>query len=208
MGVKICCIDFETANPLPGSACSVGIARIEDGVVVETSERLILPHARCRWFNPTYIDIHGIRPADVREAPEFDELAPWLFSQLRADLVIAHNAVFDMGVLRAACDRYGLEGPEFEYLCTCKLARRFWRRLPNHRLGTLAEHIGFAFHHHRAGEDAEAAGRILLAMMREAGLDLPGALAGGLGISTGYFARSGERACLCVKPPVIFGESG
>ena len=55
------------------------------------------------------------------------------------------------------------------YLCTFHLARRVWPELPNHRLHTLAAHIGLEFRHHHAQADVEAAGRVLVAMMKQIG---------------------------------------
>jgi DNA polymerase-3 subunit epsilon len=80
--------------------------------------------------------------------------------------VIAHKASFDIGALRATLDHFGLPTPEFHYVCTCNLARRVWPDLPDHQLSTLAAHIDHEFHHHHAQSDAEAAGRVLLAMMK------------------------------------------
>jgi hypothetical protein len=47
------------------------------------------------------------------------------------------------------------------------LARRVWPELPNHQLSTLEAHIGLEFNHHHAQADAEAAGRVLVAMMKQ-----------------------------------------
>jgi DNA polymerase-3 subunit epsilon len=104
---------------------------------------------------------------DVLDAPEF------LARLTRADLVIAHNAHFDIGHLREILDHFGLPRPEFDYVCTCQLARRVWPELPDHKLGTLAAHIGHQFNHHHAQSDAEAAGRVLLAMMKHANATTP-----------------------------------
>jgi DNA polymerase-3 subunit epsilon len=53
------------------------------------------------------------------------------------------------------------------------VARRLWPDLPNHKLNTLAAHIGHDFRHHHAQADAEAAGRVLLAMMKSLGAETP-----------------------------------
>ncbi|HOP20636.1 MAG TPA: hypothetical protein PK585_11175, partial [Amphiplicatus sp.] len=65
-------IDFETANEQRGSACSVGLAWIEGGDVVRVEERLIRP--RDMRFSGFNIAIHGIRPEDVANSPEFPEV--------------------------------------------------------------------------------------------------------------------------------------
>jgi DNA polymerase III subunit epsilon len=103
---------------------------------------------------------------DVRNAPEFSAIAPEFLQRLvPADLVIAHNAAFDARKLRGTLRHFGLECPDFEFLCTFQMSRRVWPDLPDHCLGTLAAHIGHEFHHHNAKEDAEAAGHVFLAMM-------------------------------------------
>ena len=88
---------------------------------------------------------------DVLDAPEFPAIAPEFLARLnRADLVIAHNAAFDIEHLRDTLDHFGLPRPEFDYVCTCQLARRVWPELPSHRLNTLTAHIGHEFNHHHA----------------------------------------------------------
>jgi DNA polymerase-3 subunit epsilon len=102
------------------------------------------------------------------EAPEFPVIAPEFLARLtRADLVIAHKADFDLRKLRGTLQHFGLTCPAFDYACTCVIARRIWPDLPNHQLDTLAAHIGHLFNHHHAKDDAEAAGRVLLAMMKQ-----------------------------------------
>ena len=59
--------------------------------------------------------------------------------------------------------------PEFPYFCTCKLARRLWPGLENHRLNTLCDYLGFRFEHHQAGEDAAAAAFIVRRMLEATG---------------------------------------
>jgi DNA polymerase-3 subunit epsilon len=111
---------------------------------------------------------------DVLDAPEFPAIAPELLKRLnRADIVIAHKASFDIGALRATLDHFGLPRPEFNYVCTCNLARRVWPELRSHSLDTLAAHIGHEFNHHHAQSDAEAAGRVLLAMMKQVSAKTP-----------------------------------
>ena len=110
----------------------------------------------------------------LRSGRRRSPIAPELLARLtRADLVIAHNAHFDLGHLRETLDHFGLPRPEFDYVCTCQLARCVWPELPDHTLGTLAAHIGHKFNHHHAQADAEAAGRVLLAMMKQVNANTP-----------------------------------
>ncbi|WP_065388569.1 exonuclease domain-containing protein [Saccharomonospora iraqiensis] len=69
-------------------------------------------------------DIHGIRAADVRHAPRFDQIAGDLVERLRGRLVAAHNWPFDAGHVRAEFDRIGIDAPVLPEagLCTMRAA--------------------------------------------------------------------------------------
>jgi DNA polymerase-3 subunit epsilon len=160
-------LDFETANYSRVSICAAGLAVFEDGTLTETTYWLVRPPKGHGWFHEAFIDCHGLTHLDVLDAPEFPAIAPQLLARFnRSDLVVAHNAPFDLAHLRATLDFFGLSCPEFDYICTCQLARRVWPDLPDHKLSTVATHIGHEFQHHHAQSDAEAAGRVLLAMMK------------------------------------------
>jgi DNA polymerase-3 subunit epsilon len=170
-------IDFETANPSRVSICAAGMALFEDGQLTEAPYWLVRPPKGHGWFREDFIECHGLTHLDVLDAPEFPAIAPEFLARLnRADLVIAHYAVFDIEHLRETLDHFGLPRPEFDYVCTCNLARRVWPELPSHSLDTLAAHIGHKFNHHHAQSDAEAAGRVLLAMMKHANVNTPSEL--------------------------------
>ncbi len=176
--MTITSLDFETANRSRVSICAAGLAVFENGNLTETPYWLVRPPKGHGWFLPEFTeDCHGLTWFDVQDAPEFSAIAPELLERLaRADIVIAHNAQFDIGALRATLDHFGLACPDFDYLCTYRVAERIWPDLPNHKLNTLAAHIGHAFHHHHAQADAEAAGRVLLAMMKHVDAKTPSEL--------------------------------
>src|ERR1700678_631667 len=167
-------IDFETANPSRVSICAAGLAVFEDGQLTEAPYWLVRPPKGHGWFHEIFIECHGLTPLDVLQAPEFPGISPEIVTRLtRADLVIAHNAAFDIEHLRATLNHFGLPQPEFDYVCTCQLARHVWPNLPNHQLSTLTAHIGHRFNRHHAQADAEAAGRVLLAMMKQMNANTP-----------------------------------
>lgn len=171
---NIVSIDFETANPSRVSICAAGLAVFENGQLMESPYWLVRPPKGHGWFWESFIECHHLTHLDVLDAPEFSAIAPELLARLsRADVVTAHNAPFDMDHLRAALEHFGLPQPDFEYVCTCQLARRVWPELPNHKLNTLTAHIGHEFNHHHAQSDAEAAGRVLLAMMKQINANTP-----------------------------------
>lgn len=165
-------IDFETANERRDSACAVGLAWIEGGEVVRRESRLIRP--REMRFSPGNIRVHGILPADVRGRPEFPEAMAEFLPDLSSGLVLAHNAGFDMGVLRASLHAYGMSVPAFASLCTLQIARRVFPAPEGCGLGKVAARLGIRFEHHDAGEDAYACAEIALAAARLHGApDIP-----------------------------------
>ncbi len=170
----IASLDFETANPSRVSICSAGVAVFVNGQVTEAPYWLVRPPKGHGWFHEDFIECHGLTHLDVLEAPEFSAIAPELLARLtQVDLVIAHFAAFDIGHLGETLDHFGLPRPGFDYTCTCELSRRVWPELPSHGLKALTAHIGHVFNHHHAQADAEAAGRVLLAMMQHANVATP-----------------------------------
>jgi len=153
-------IDFETASRIQGSACSIGIARVEKGEVVETQHFLIRPEPF--HFERGNISVHGIHPHDVIEAPDFAELWPNLLPYLEHQVVVAHNAQFDMGVLRNVLKQYDIPYPAMQYACTFQIARKAIRRLPRYGLAHLSNHFNIELNHHHAESDASACAQVLV----------------------------------------------
>lgn len=165
--MTVIAIDFETANERRDSACAVGLAWIDGGAVVRRESRLIRPPEL--RFSPGNIRVHGIVPADVRNRPTFPEVMAEFLPDLASDLILAHNAGFDMGVLRASLSTYGVVSPAFSYLCTLQIARRVFPAEEGCGLGKVAARLGIRFEHHDAGEDAYACAEIALAAARQTG---------------------------------------
>jgi len=164
--MRLVAIDFETANYGKLSACAVGLAIFDNGELIESPYWLIKPPKGHGWFKPERTqDIHGISWFDVKDQLEFGIIAPEIIRHLEAaDIVVAHKASFDLGVLRALLEHCQLPAPAFQHRCTLELSRQTWPDLPNHQLSTLATHLGIELNHHHAQSDAIAAGRLMLAM--------------------------------------------
>lgn len=190
-------IDFETANYSDASICAVGIAVFDDGNLLESKHWLVRPPKGHGWFREDFVECHGISRFDVCNEPEFPCIAPKIVERLtRADLVIAHNAQFDMSKLWGTMQHFGLPCPEFDFLCTLCAARRVWPGLPGgHGLGMLAARIGHQFRHHNAQDDAEAAGQVLYAMMRDAKASDPRELAKSINVILGTLSETGISGC-------------
>jgi len=175
-------IDFETANSSSASACAVGLVRVRAGRVVARTGWLIHPPAGHDRFFDLNVGIHGIRAEDVAGAKTWSEQLGDLTAFAGADVLVAHNAGFDMAVIRRACEATGDTCPPYRYLCTLQLARKAYA-LPSYRLPFAAAEAGFgAFAHHDAAADAEACAHIVIDTARRAGADDLDDLALGYGI--------------------------
>ncbi|GAB3268075.1 DNA polymerase III subunit epsilon [Microbacterium sp. MEC084] len=188
MALDFTAIDFETANGSRASACQVGLAKVRDGRVVEKTGWLIRPPAGHDLFQEWNTRIHGITAADVEDALGWDEQIEDLIGFAGDDVLVAHNASFDMGVLRAACEVTSYELPAYRYLCTLAVARKAYQ-LPSYRLPVAAEAAGFTgFAHHDAIADALACAHILIDAARRSGADDVDGLAEALGVRTAQIA--------------------
>ncbi|GAA0595446.1 3'-5' exonuclease [Virgibacillus siamensis] len=152
-------IDFETANEKRNSPCAIGIVFANENGITDEYYSLINPMMRFSSFNKR---IHGITEDDVAEAPTFAELWPKLESHLAGKMAVAHNASFDMSVIRATLDYFNLVYPDMDYLCTANISRSIWPQLYNHKLNTVAARLGITFDHHHALEDARVAAKIFM----------------------------------------------
>ena len=158
-------IDFETANSKRNSACSVAVVEVKDGKIFDSYYALIKPPRL--EFNYTNIQIHGITPNDVRDKPTFAGIWRELKPCLDNKIVIAHNASFDMSVLKGCINEYHLEPPKFQHFCTVSIARKVWPQLEDHKLGTLGQYFNIDFNHHNALDDARTCAAIALLAGKE-----------------------------------------
>jgi DNA polymerase-3 subunit epsilon len=155
-------IDFETANGSPASACSVGLVKVRDGQVVDRIGWFIQPPVGHDQFVEWNTRIHGITVDMVRDAPSWIDQLPDLHSYIDGDVLVAHNAGFDMGVMKTACLVTGMAMPSYSYMCSLQVARNTYH-LESYRLPVVAMAAGFEdFAHHDAVADAEACAAIMI----------------------------------------------
>ena len=153
-------IDFETANHRPASACQLGVVVVKGGEIVDQHCWLIRP--RPLDFSPGNIRVHGITPQQVRDEADFGQLWGEIAAVIEDQVLVAHNARFDLGVLRGCLNFYALPTPELEFTCTCSIARSTWPGQSGYGLKAIANRLGIRFRHHDALEDAVACAQILL----------------------------------------------
>lgn len=163
-------IDFETANNNLTSACSVGLAMVKEHQIIKTEEYLIKPPTMN--FNKSNVVINGITPDLVENAPSFcgvwEKINPYFQGQ---EIIVAHNAHFDMSVLMNCLEHYNLEIPDFIYLCSIQLSNGVCDHIGN-SLRDRTEYLGITLkNHHNSLNDAIACAQIVIECMRLANID-------------------------------------
>lgn len=168
MPLDFTAIDFETANRSPASACAVGVVRVRDGEICDEASWLIRPPAGHDTFEPFNVQLHGVSAEVVSTAPSWEEQRETLLDFIGDDVIVAHNAPFDIGVMVAAHRATGTIMPPVRYFCSLRLARASYR-LPSYRLPSAAAAAGYILtRHHDPLDDARAAAAIVVDIARTA----------------------------------------
>lgn len=157
--MRFIAIDFETATSELSSACELGLSISENGIIRETQSWLIRPpDNKYLYFNTR---VHGISAKDTANAPNFSNIWDEVYPYLDGSHIFAHNAAFDIQVLRACIQYYKLPVPTFTYACSVIACRRMWPNLDGYNLKYLCQRFQIPLNHHRAGNDSEATARLL-----------------------------------------------
>lgn len=147
----------------------IGAVKIRGGVVLGELATLVDPG---RSIPPQIVQLTGITSAMVHDAPRIDAVLPAFLEFSRGAVLVAHNAGFDIGFLRAAAQRLGINWPRPPVLCTVRLARRVLTRdeAPSVKLSALARLFSATTTpNHRALDDARATVDVLHGLIERVG---------------------------------------
>lgn len=164
-------VDLETTGGSPAdcSITEIGAVRVRGGVVQGEFQTLVNPGVPI----PAFIAVlTGITDAMVAHAPTEGVAVPAFLHFARDAVLVAHNAPFDVGFLRAACRRLDLPWPSPTVLDTVRLARQALTRdeAPNVKLATLARVFRSSVEpSHRALADARATVDVLHGVLERLG---------------------------------------
>ena len=151
--------DVETPNRWNSRMSAIGIAVVEGEQVVKTFYSLVNPEQPFDYFNTM---LTGIDEEMVAAAPTFPELWPTIEPILSSGILVAHNASFDMTVLKKCLRAYGIPWRNrVQGICTVLMGRRLLPHI-SHKLNDLCAYYGIDLNHHRADSDSLACAQILL----------------------------------------------
>jgi DNA polymerase III subunit epsilon len=168
-------IDTETTgrDPVTDRIVEVGCVFLRGGQVVDRKGWLINPE---RPIPEEASSVHGIFDADVADQPIFQQVGAEILSSLAGYLPLAYNAEFDREFLRAEVARTGGESellppamrPEVTWIDPLDWARELQSEHKSRALGDVCERLGIQLENaHRATDDAEAAGRVMAAFVKD-----------------------------------------
>ena len=163
-------IDFETANEYKASACSIGVVQFNNTKISKKFESLIRPPKDMDNLRSDFYQIHGISRKSYIKSEYFPLVWEKLTEEINFSdsLVFAHNAGFDLNVLKELFAYYKINFPTITYLCTVNLAKLTWNTY-DYKLSTLSSHLKIELNHHDALSDASACAKIAMSCLKTHG---------------------------------------
>ena len=150
---EIVCFDIETTGlkVTTEAITEIGAVVLKNGEITDTFQTFVNPHRR---LTPEIIGLTGITDAMLANAPSLKEALTAFLKFVDGRPLAAHNAPFDIGFIRAGCEKVGLDF-EPTYIDSLILAQNLLPELHKYKLDVVAEYLDLpAFNHHRASDDA------------------------------------------------------
>ena len=162
-------IDLETATQSRNSICEIGITIVRNSTIIKSNYWLVEPPDN--FYSPINIAIHHITPKQTENAPTFPQVWSEVREFLNGQIVVAHNASFDMYVLKDTFNAFEIPYPQFDYYCSYRLAQKVIKGLPSYSLPLLCNSLDIKFGmHHRAECDSVGCAKIFTECVSRAGV--------------------------------------
>ena len=156
--------DLETTglDPTAERIIEIGAMKLEGMRPVAEFSFLVSTHIE---LTDDIIRLTGITPDMLRGQPKIEDVLPKFLEFIEGSILVAHNAEFDVSMIKAACSRAGID-LDWPCFCTLKMARELLPDLENKKLDTLAKHYGLTFEaRHRAIGDIKVTTGVLSGML-------------------------------------------
>jgi len=158
--------DIETTgfSSVTDRIIEIGAVRCKGGEILDRFDTFVDPEVA---IPEEITKLTSINDEMVKGAPKIEEALKMFLDFCSDTVVVAHNASFDTGFIRTACNKCGLEFTN-TYLDTLAMSRFVNNDLSRHNLDALKEYFHLEdFHHHRACDDAEITSQILFCMVKK-----------------------------------------
>lgn len=158
------CFDLETTGLRASEEeiTEIAAVKIRDGELLEEFHTYVNPH---KPIPHDITELTGITDEMVASAPDLSEAIQAFFAFVQDLPLVAHNAGFDTGFLKVACERLNLPY-SYTSIDTVEMSRLLFPELKKHKLNILAKELKVGpFEHHRASEDANVLARIFIKLL-------------------------------------------
>jgi DNA polymerase-3 subunit epsilon len=192
---KLAVIDFETTglDPKVDRVIEIGIVCFENGELTAHKNWLVNPGIP---VPAQATAVHNITDEQLKDAPPFEKVVAEVRAVLKGHLPVAYNHAFDRAFLHAELDRTGVSRSKAKdlpafisdlvWVDPLVWARELYKDERGHKLTDMAARLGVALDEaHRAASDAEATGRVLLALASR----MPGSYGELIRVQSQYGAR-------------------
>ena len=159
-------VDLESTNgdPIAGRSMELAIVQFDGKKVTEVFSTLIQPGTPVQ---PYVVGLTGINDEMLVHAPIFKDIAGIVDEMTKDRILVAHNLLFDMQILRTEFARLDIEYDR-DGLCTDKLSRSVWPERLHYNLSSLCEMLSIPFNgEHRAENDALATTKLFGHLLKE-----------------------------------------
>lgn len=167
--VDFCAIDLETTgvNPAFNRIVEIGAVKFRMDGTMESFHSLVNP---CVPMPDNVIRIHGITDSMVSTAPVIDEILDNFNEFIKGSVLVIQNPRFDLSFIDRAFKTHSIQSQPLWALDTVRLAKKYFTGLPNHKLSTLADHLGIDCKKHRALDDAIVCMKVFLEVLKGKGI--------------------------------------
>ena len=160
---KYTVLDFDTTglSPQNDRIVEIGACKVVNGQIVDTYHQYTDPEMQ---ISPDASAVNHITNAMVFGKPKIYELLPGLLNFIGDDIVVAHNAAFDLKFLAQACMRHHFICPKASF--DSMTLKELWPDIPSKKLATFLEVAGITNKHpHSAIGDADALANLMIIAM-------------------------------------------
>ncbi len=168
--LSFCAVDLETTGVNPAFHKIVEIGAVKFNITGETERYSSLVNP-CSHIPEQVVKIHGITDEMVKDSPVLDDLLDDFADFINDTVLVIQNPRFDLSFIDRAYRKKGRRLPGLNGIDTVRLAKKHFTDLPNHKLPTLAHHMGLNLKSHRALDDAIACMMVFRESIKGFGLD-------------------------------------
>lgn len=132
---RIIALNIETPNSDRNSICNIGLT-------IGDTENCLSTNITINPEVPVEDIPDGMTEEQILSSPTLKDIWPGMSRLFDGALVIAHNASYDLTILKKALNAGGLQAPDFSQACTYRMSRKFHPEFDSYKLGSICDHYG------------------------------------------------------------------